>query len=263
MQSIDFYLVDAFASATFGGNTAAVCPLIEWLPDETLLKMAQQHKQSETAFFVSTDEGFELRWFTTMGEINLCGHATLATAHVLFEHLDCPDDAIRFSTRFVGPLTVTRDGDWLTLDFPAWKTEPSTPLPLLLKALGIDACKEVRVARDYMVVLESQRQVEDVRPDMHAMLALEKMVCVTAPGDGNYDFVSRFFCPGDAVAEDPVTGSAHSMLIPYWAEQLNKPQMLARQLSERGGDLRCQLAGDRVLIGGQAITYLIGKVLLR
>jgi PhzF family phenazine biosynthesis protein len=263
MQSIDFYLVDAFANATFGGNTAAVCPLTEWLPDATLLKMAKQHKQSETAFFVRTDDGFELRWFTTMGEINLCGHATLATAHIIFEHLDYPGEAIRFSTRFVGPLTVTRDGEWLTLNFPAWKTEPSTPLPLLLKALGIDSCKEVRVARDYMVVLESQRQVEDVRPDMHAMLPLEKMVCVTAPGDGNYDFVSRFFCPGDAVAEDPVTGSAHSMLIPYWAEKLNKQQMLARQVSERGGDLRWQLAGDRVLIGGQAITYLIGKVLLR
>lgn len=262
MQSIDFYMVDAFSNATFGGNTAAVCPLTEWLPDETLLNMAKQHKQSETAFFVTTDEGFELRWFTTLGEINLCGHASLATAHVIFEHLDYPHKTVKFSTRFVGPLTVTRDSDWLTLNFPAWKTAPSAPLPLLLEALGIGECKEVRVARDYMVVLESQRQVEDVRPDIIAMLPLEKMVCVTAQGEGGYDFVSRFFSPGDAVPEDPVTGSAHSMLIPYWAEKLNKTQMLARQVSERGGDLRCQLAGDRVLIGGQATTYLIGKVLL-
>lgn len=263
MQSIDFYLVDAFANAAFGGNTAAVCPLTEWLPDETLLKMAKQHKQSETAFFVSTDEGFELRWFTTTGEINLCGHATLASAHVIFEYLDYPRDTIRFSTRYVGPLAVTRNGEWLTLDFPAWKTEPSTPPPLLLEALGIGECKEVRVARDYMVVLGSQQQLEGLRPDTHAMLPLKKMVSVTAPGEGDYDFVSRFFCPGDAVAEDPVTGSAHSMLIPYWAEKLGKTQMLARQVSERGGDLRCELAGDRVLIGGQATTYLIGKVLLR
>ncbi|WP_238084861.1 PhzF family phenazine biosynthesis protein [Pseudescherichia vulneris] len=263
MQEIDFYMVDAFAATTFAGNAAAVCPLTEWLPDETLLKMSKQHNQSETAFFIANNNGFELRWFTTQGEINLCGHATLAAAHVIFEHLDYPDTTIRFDTRFVGPLTVTRSDDWLTLDFPAWETEPVMPLPLLLETLGITECKEVRVARDYLVVLENQRQVEAVRPDINAMLPLGKMVCITAPGEGEVDFVSRFFCPGEAVAEDPVTGSAHSMLIPYWAEKLDKTEMLAHQCSERGGDLRCQLVGDRVHIGGQTITYLIGKVLLR
>lgn len=263
MQPVDFYMVDAFADTTFGGNAAAVCPLTEWLPDNTLLKMAKQHNQSETAFFVTTDEGFELRWFTTQGEINLCGHATLAAAHVIFEYFDYPEATIHFSTRFVGPLSVTRNGEWLTLDFPAWDTEPVMPLPLLLETLGISECKEVRVARDYMVVLETQQQVEAVRADINAMIPLEKMVCITAQGEGEYDFVSRFFCPGEAVAEDPVTGSSHSMLIPYWAEKLGKTQMLARQVSERGGDLRCQLAGERVLIGGKAATYLIGKVLLR
>ncbi|WP_435948210.1 PhzF family phenazine biosynthesis protein [Dryocola sp. BD586] len=263
MQPIDFYMVDAFADTTFGGNAAAVCPLTEWLPDATLLKMAKQHNQSETAFFITTDEGFELRWFTTQGEINLCGHATLAAAHVIFEYFDYAETSIHFSTHFVGPLSVTRSGEWLTLDFPAWGTEPVMPLPLLLETLGISECKEVRVARDYMVVLETQQQVEAVRANINAMIPLEKMVCITAPGEGEYDFVSRFFCPGEAVAEDPVTGSAHSMLIPYWAEKLGKTQMLARQVSERGGDLRCQLAGDRVLIGGKAATYLIGKVLLR
>ncbi|RKQ38596.1 PhzF family phenazine biosynthesis protein [Enterobacter sp. R1(2018)] len=263
MQPIDFYMVDAFADTTFGGNAAAVCPLTEWLPDATLLKMAKQHNQSETAFFVTTDEGFELRWFTTQGEINLCGHATLAAAHVIFEYFDYAETTIHFSTRFVGPLSVTRSGEWLTLDFPAWSTEPVMPLPLLLESLGISECKEVRVARDYMVVLETRQQVEAVRADINAMIPLEKMVCITAPGEGEYDFVSRFFCPGEAVPEDPVTGSAHSMLIPYWADKLGKTQMFARQVSERGGDLRCQLAGDRVLIGGKAATYLIGKVLLR
>lgn len=263
MQPIDFYMVDAFADTTFGGNAAAVCPLTEWLPDETLLNMAKQHNQSETAFFVTTDSGFELRWFTTQYEINLCGHATLAAAHVIFEHLDYPDAVIQFDTRFVGPMTVTRNGEWLTMDFPAWATEPVMPLPLLLETLGISECKEVRVARDYMVVLENQQQVEAVKADINAMIPLEKMVCITAPGDGDYDFVSRFFCPGEAVAEDPVTGSTHSMLIPYWAEKLGKTQMLARQVSERGGDLRCQLEGSRVHIGGKASTYLIGKVLLR
>ena len=263
MKEIDFYMVDAFTSDTFGGNAAAVCPLIEWLPDATLLKMAQQHNQSETAFFVTTDSGFELRWFTTQGEINLCGHATLAAAHVIFEYLDYPDATVRFDTRFVGPLAVTRSGDWLTLDFPAWRTESVTPPARLLEALGITQYKEVRAARDYMVVLETQQQVEAASPDIHAMQPLGKMVCITAPGEGDYDFVSRFFCPGEAVAEDPVTGSAHSMLIPYWAEKLNKTQMLARQGSARGGDLRGQLLGERVHIGGQATTYLIGKVLLR
>ncbi|MCE0827167.1 PhzF family phenazine biosynthesis protein [Buttiauxella ferragutiae] len=263
MQQIDFYMVDAFTTATFGGNAAAVCPLTEWLPDATLLKMSKQHNQSETAFFVTTDRGFELRWFTTQGEIDLCGHATLAAAHVIFEHLDYPGTIIHFDTRFVGPLAVTRSGQWLTLDFPAWKTESVIPLPLLLDTLGIAECKEVRVARDYMVVMEKQQQVEAVCPNINAMLPLGKMVCITAPGEGKYDFVSRFFCPGEAVAEDPVTGSTHSMLIPYWAEKLNKTQMLARQVSGRGGELHCQLVGDRVHIGGQATTYLTGKVLLR
>ena len=263
MKEIDFYMVDAFTTTTFGGNAAAVCPLSEWLPDEILLKMSQQHNQSETAFFVTTDSGFELRWFTTQGEINLCGHATLASAHIIFEYLDYPDTTIHFDTRFVGPLTVTRSGDWLTLDFPAWETQSITPPPLLLEALGITDYQEVREARDYMVVLENQQQVETLRPDIHALIPLGKMVCITAPGEGEYDFVSRFFCPGEAVAEDPVTGSTHSMLIPYWAEKQGKTKMLARQVSARSGDLRCQLVGERVRISGQATTYLIGKVLLR
>lgn len=263
MQTIDFYMVDAFSDHTFGGNAAAVCPLTEWLADDVLLRMAQQHNQSETAFFVRNDSGFELRWFTTQDEINLCGHATLAAAHVIFEYLDYPDTEILFTTRFVGELKVSRNGDWLTLDFPAWSTETVNQVPaLLLKTLGIESAKEVRVARDYLVVLENQTQVEALTPDIAAMIPLGKMVCVTAPGE-NVDFVSRFFCPGEAVAEDPVTGSAHSMLIPYWGEKLGKNSLQARQVSARGGDLRCEWRGDRVLIGGQATLYLLGKVFLR
>lgn len=263
MQQIDFYMVDAFSSTTFSGNAAAVYPLMEWLPDETLLKMAKQHNQSETAFFVVSEKGFELRWFTSLGEINLCGHATLAAAHVIFEHLDYTGSSIHFETRFVGPLTVTRSGEWLTLDLPAWHAEPITPPPLLFDALGIRTYREVRVARDYLVVLENQEQVAALQPDIQAMIPLGKMICVTAPGDKQYDFVSRVFCPGDAVPEDPVTGSAHSMLIPYWADKLQKTPMLAYQGGERGGELRCRLEGDRVFIGGQATTYLTGKVFLR
>ncbi|MFK3659184.1 PhzF family phenazine biosynthesis protein [Scandinavium sp. NPDC088450] len=262
MQEIPFYMVDAFSDRTFGGNAAAVCPLFEWLPDETLLKMAQEHNQSETAYFVRTDSGFELRWFTTQGEINLCGHATLASAHVIFEYLDYPETEIHFSTRFVGELIVSRSGDWLTLNFPAWATETVEPPALLLEALGLDTYEEIRVARDYLVVLKTQQQLEALTPDIHAMLPLGKMICVTAPGE-NHDFVSRFFCPGESVAEDPVTGSAHSMLIPYWGEKLGKTKMQARQISARGGDLRCEWQGDRVLMSGQATTYIIGSVYLR
>ena len=263
MQEIDFYLVDAFSDKTFGGNAAAVCPLEAWLPDETLLKMAQQHNQSETAFFVRTDGGFELRWFTTLDEINLCGHATLAASHVIFEYLDYPHTEITFTTRFVGELTVKRSGDWLTLNFPARSTEVvENPPALLFSALGIPDAKEVRVGRDYLVVLESQQQVEALTPDIGAMIPLDKMVCVTASGE-KYDFVSRFFCPGEGVPEDPVTGSAHSMLIPYWSEKLGKTSLYAHQGAHRGGDLRCEMKGDRVLIGGQATLYLKGKIFLR
>lgn len=263
MQEIDFYLVDAFSDTAFGGNAAAVCPLEAWLADEMLLKMAQQHNQSETAFFVRTDEGFELRWFTTQSEINLCGHATLAASHVIFEYLDYPQTEITFSTRFVGNLRVKRNGDWLTLNFPAWSTEAvDQPPAALFSALGISGAKEVRLGRDYLVVLDSQQQVEELTPDIPAMLPLDKMVCVTAPGE-QYDFVSRFFCPGEGVPEDPVTGSTHCMLIPYWSEKVAKTRLNARQVSARGGDLRCELIGDRVLISGQATLYLKGKIFLR
>lgn len=263
MQEIDFYMVDAFSDRAFGGNAAAVCVLTEWLPDETLLKMAKQHNQSETAFFVRHDEGYELRWFTTQYEIDLCGHATLAAAHVIFNYLGHPETEIAFTTRFVGPLRVSRNGDWLTLDFPAWQTQPvDTPPPALFSALGIDHAVEVRAGRDYLVVLQDQQQVEALQPDIAAIMPLGKMVCVTALGD-DHDFVSRFFCPGEAVAEDPVTGSTHSMLIPYWGEKLGKTHLAARQVSARGGDLRCEWRGDRVSIAGQATTYLTGRIQLK
>lgn len=262
MQEIDFYMVDAFTDRTFGGNAAAVCPLNSWLPDETLLQMAKQHNQSETAFFVANDGGFELRWFTTLYEINLCGHATLAAAHVIWTHLGYDQPVIRFNTRFVGDLNVSRNDGWLTLDFPAWGSDIVTnPPALLFSSLGIDGAQEVRVGRDYIVVLENQQQVEAITPDINGMIPLGKMVCITAPGD-KADFVSRFFCPGEAVAEDPVTGSTHSMLIPYWGKRLGRQKMDARQVSRRGGVLRCEWFGDRVLIGGQAITYIVGKILL-
>lgn len=262
MQEIDFYLVDAFSDTTFGGNPAAVCPLKAWLPDEILLKMAQQHNQSETAYFVCSKGGIELRWFTTLSEVNLCGHATLAAAHVLFTELDYPDARIHFDTAS-GRLTVTREGDWMTLDFPACPTHEETPPPEMLTALGISRYVEARKGRAWLIVLENRQQVEALAPHFSAMTPGEHKVSVTARGEGEYDFVSRFFSPGVSLPEDPVTGSAHTMLIPWWSEKLGKTAMLARQVSARGGDVRCELKGSRVLMSGQASLYLKGTVFLR
>nr|WP_318381776.1 PhzF family phenazine biosynthesis protein [uncultured Enterobacter sp.] len=262
MQEIDFYIVDAFSDRTFGGNAAAVCPLVQWLPDETLLRMAQQHNQSETAFFVRNGHRFALRWFTTRNEVNLCGHATLASAQVIFNHLDEPGDTLVFDTAS-GELTVTRQGEWLTLNFPVGVTEEQTPPAAMLSALGITRYVAARKGRAWVIELESRAQVEALTPDISRMTPMEHKVSVTAKGEGDYDFVSRFFSPGEAVWEDPVTGSAHTMLIPYWAEKLGKTTLLARQVSARGGDVRCVLQGDRVLMSGQATTYLTGTVLLK
>ncbi len=262
MQEIEFYLVDAFSEGSFGGNPAAVCPLPAWLPDETLLNMTREHNQSETAFFVRHRGDIELRWFTTRGEVNLCGHATLATAWVLFNELDYPDARIHFDTAS-GRLTVSRDGDWLTLDFPACPGEPQTPPAEMLAALGIENYVEARKGRAWVLVLEDRQQVEAVTPDIHAMTPGEHKVSITARGEGEYDFVSRFFSPGAALWEDPVTGSAHTMLIPYWSEKLNKTSLFARQVSARGGDVRCELKGDRVLMSGRASLYMKGHLFLR
>jgi PhzF family phenazine biosynthesis protein len=259
MPTCPVYLIDAFASAPFKGNVAAVCPLPEWPGDAVLQNMAIEHNQSETAYFVPKDDGYELRWFTVLGEINLCGHATLASAHVIFRHLNFPHDKVRFQTRFVGDLFVTRDGDWLTLDFPSWMPEPVAIPAEAAAAIGGIQPLEVHSQRDYLFLLRNAAEVRAVKPDYAIMEALQLRVCVTAQGD-DCDIVSRFFCPGDAVPEDPVTGSAHSMLVPFWAARLGKTKMLARQLSARGGELHCELIGDRVMIAGQAVTYLEGQV---
>ena len=259
MNSYPFYLVDAFASEPFKGNVAAVCPLPSWPDDAVLQKMAIEHNQSETAFFVPKDDGYELRWFTILGEINLCGHATQASAHVIFRHLNFVSARLRFQTRFVGDLFVTRQGDWLTLDFPSWIPEPVAMPEIAAASLGGIVPLKAYCQRDYLFLLRDAAEVRAVKPNYAVMEKLGRQVCVTATGD-DCDFVSRFFCPGDAMPEDPVTGSAHAMLVPFWAKRLGQTTMLARQLSERGGELRCELAGDRVLIAGQAVTYLEGQV---
>lgn len=209
MQEIDFYLVDAFSDRAFGGNAAAVCPLEAWLPDETLLKMAKQHNQSETAFFVERITGLNCAGLPRRMKLTSAATQPSRLLTLFSNTSDYPHTEITFTTRFVGDLTVQRSGDWLTLNFPAWSTEVvDTPPALLFSALGINAANEVRVGRDYMVVLDSQRQVEALTPDIAAMLPLGKMVCVTAPGD-EYDFVSRFFCPGKGAGRSGDGISSH------------------------------------------------------
>lgn len=259
---LPIYQVDAFTDRLFGGNPAAVVPLEGWLPDDLLQTIAAENNLSETAFFVPDGSGYELRWFTPAVEVDLCGHATLATACVIATLLDRGRERIDFTTRKAGTLTVTREGGVYTLDFPSRPPEPvEAPHPDLAAALGGPAPSAVLGARDYLVVYENAKDVLALKPDMARLASVDRFaVCVTAPGSDGVDFVSRFFAPARGIPEDPVTGSAHCMLIPYWARRLGKERLAARQVSRRGGSLRCELAGDRVRIGGEAVLYLEGSI---
>ncbi len=252
------YHVDAFATAVFHGNPAAVCLLDEWLPDTTLQNIAAENNLSETAFLVAHGGDYDLRWFTPAIEVDLCGHATLAAAFVLFTERGVNTNAIRFHSRS-GLLTVSRDGAVLTLDFPSRPAIHCTAPEALVRGLGAKP-GEVLKARDYLAVFASETEVRALKPDFAALRTLDCLgIIATAPGN-DCDFVSRFFAPGAGVDEDPVTGSAHCTLIPYWSRRLGKPALLARQVSTRGGELVCRDAGERVCIGGRATTYLRGQI---
>ncbi|MFA5668140.1 MAG: PhzF family phenazine biosynthesis protein [Balneolaceae bacterium] len=257
-MKLPIYQVDAFSKNVFGGNPAAVCPLGEWLPSELMQKLAMENNLSETAFIVPEKDGYGLRWFTPTTEVDLCGHATLATAHVLFEHLAYPKKEINFYTKS-GKLVVQKEGDRLMMDFPADKMEKVVAPPILLQSIGV---KEGDVYRsdDYMVVLQDEEQVASLEPNFSMLAEVDaRGVIVTAPGK-SVNFVSRFFAPQSGINEDPVTGSAHTKLVPYWAQRLGKNELEARQISKRGGDLSCRLKGDRVEILGHAATYLTGEI---
>lgn len=263
MTMIPIYQVDAFTDRAFHGNPAAVCPLRTWLDDALMQAIAAENNVAETAFFVRrTDGEIDLRWFTPETEVDLCGHATLATAHVLFTELDLREAELRCHTKS-GVLTVTRDGDKLTLDFPARPPHPIEPLPGLAEALGASPARVFK-ARDVMAVFETAAAVRALRPDMSRIAALDTFaVSVTAPGtgdDADVDFVSRFFTPQHGVPEDPVTGSAHCHLVPFWAAELGRTTLRARQVSPRGGELWCELRGDRVRMSGHAVLVLKGTL---
>jgi len=259
-MKIPIYQADAFTDKLFGGNPAAICPLDEWLPDQTMQKIAVENNLAETAFFVKNEIGYKLRWFTPEYEIDLCGHATLASAHILFTELGFEGDAIYFDTVKAGNLIVTKNGDKYTMDFPSRPAIHIEPPVGLIEALGEELPKEVLRSRDYFLVYETENEIKDISPDFFALSKMDTVgVIVTAPGN-EVDFVSRFFAPGAGIPEDPVTGSAHCNLIPYWAEKLGKSKLHAYQLSARKGELWCELKGDRVLISGKAVTYLKGEI---
>jgi PhzF family phenazine biosynthesis protein len=257
-MKIKQYQVDAFASRVFEGNPAAVCPLDIWLPDELLQAIAEENNLSETAFFVPAGKGFYLRWFTPVSEVDLCGHGTLATAHVILNILGHAGERVDFETRS-GPLSVVRDGELLAMDFPAQPPQPCETPRELVVGLGAEPV-EVLVAGDYIAVFDNEEAVRDLAPDIGILRELAlRGVCVTAPGNGT-DFVSRFFAPKEGIPEDPVCGSAHCELTPYWASRLGKKEMQARQISKRGGDVRCRLMGERVILSGQAVTFMAGEI---
>lgn len=259
-MKLTIFQVDAFAEAVFGGNPAAVVPLEAWLDDEVLQAIAMENNLSETAFFVPGEEGVRLRWFTPNAEVDLCGHATLAAAHVLFEHLGWTRPDIRFLSNS-GPLVVRREDGLLAMDFPAVASQPVVVPDDLTASLGV-LPETVLAGTDYLVVLDRAEAVAALAPDLVRLARLDRRgVIVTAPGE-DCDFVSRCFYPALDVAEDPVTGSAHCQMVPYWAERLGKSRLRARQISSRGGHVDCELQGGRVVLRGQAVTYLEGTLFL-
>ena len=260
-MTIPIYQADAFTDKLFGGNPAAVCPLDSWLSDELMQQIALENNLSETAYLVKENNDYHIRWFTPGTEVKLCGHATLASAHILFNVLGYAGNTIIFHSKS-GALKVTKlDSGKLMLDFPANEPEEIKEIPAgILEGLGIISAPVFKTSFDYMVVLPSQKAIEALTPDFKKLAQTPcRGIIATAKGDV-VDFVSRCFYPQSGIDEDPVTGSAHTIMVPYWAKQLNKTTMKAIQLSARRGYLDCELAGDRVLMSGNGVTYLKGEI---
>lgn len=255
------YVVDAFTDSVFRGNPAAVCILDEWLSDALMLEIAREHNLSETAFAVRNGEQYELRWFTPCSEVDLCGHATLATAYVLMRFVVPDWEAVSFQTKS-GLLTVKKNQDLYELDFPLRKPQMTDVTEQMAQAIGTTILEAYVFGEYLLLLLEDEQQVQNMEPNFDLLRALaDHAVIVTAKGD-TLDFVSRFFAPNVGIPEDPVTGSAHTILIPFWAEKLGKNRMTAKQLSRRGGILNCENCGDRVKISGEAALYSINEIFL-
>jgi len=258
-MTLSLYVVNAFTNKPFAGNPAAVCPLDARLPDDTMQSIAAQNNLSETAFFVKEGDDYRIRWFTPACEAKLCGHATLASAYVLFNELQYEGAVLRFESKS-GSLTVSRDEDRLALNFPVWKLQPADNIDAVAGAIGQAPAKICYGGDDLIAILENESQVVNIKPDFSLVKNLRaRGLIVTAPGD-KVDFVSRFFAPAAGIPEDPVTGSAHCALTPYWSAELGKTKLTARQVSARGGDLICELQGERVKIAGNAQLYAKGHI---
>jgi PhzF family phenazine biosynthesis protein len=258
---LTMFQVDAFTSRVFKGNPAAVLVLEDWLDDAVLQAIAQENNLAETAFARPNGDGWDLRWFSPVHEVNFCGHATLATAHVLFDHHGARD-ALSFETR-VGRLVVEKTAAGLSLDIPAFHPEPlALEDPDLAEILGVQPLETFRNFENIYAVFQSSQMLTAFEPDLRKIETLFPCgLCVTSPGDGQ-DFLSRYFAPGAGIPEDPVTGSTHATLVPYWAEQLGKTSLTARQASQRGGDLICRLSGNRVILFGQCATFMKADIFL-
>lgn len=258
---LPLYQVDAFTDTLFAGNPAAVVPLESWLPDPVMQSIAAENNLAETAFFIRDGEGWFVRWFTPANEIDLCGHATLASAFVIRNFIDREAAEFTFRTKVAGDLRVLFADGLYTLDFPTRAPQAVDVHPDLIRALGGPPPELVQVSRDWFVVYKDAATVRALTPDFALLNGVGRMTIVTAPGDEEgVDFVSRFFAPMDGIPEDPVTGSAHCTLIPYWAGRLGKEVLEARQVSDRGGKLHCRLLGDRVHIAGRGVLYLEGTI---
>jgi PhzF family phenazine biosynthesis protein len=261
-MTLPIYQVDAFASGVFKGNPAAIVPLESWL-DETLMQaIAMENNLSETAFILKEGDGYGIRWFTPEYEIDLCGHATLASAFIIKTFLEPHVQEIRFSTQKAGMLKTTAKDGAYTLDFPARMPEPAAAPPRLLEIIGVQKVVEVLRSRDYFVVLPDEEAVQNAQPDYNLMKTLDAIGVIVSARGTSADVVSRCFYPGAGIPEDPVTGSAHCNIIPYWSGKLGKTKLFARQLSPRGGALHCELAGDRVLMRGECVLFLKGEIYL-
>lgn len=259
-MKLKIFQVDAFSSKPFSGNPAAVCILDKWLDGDLMQKIANENNLSETAFAVPKDDRYEIRWFTPEIEVDLCGHATLATAHILFNHLDHPSDRVEFDTLNSGRLFVEKSGLKLTLDLPADVIEEMVVPEVIVTALQTPPLKAYRGKTDFMFIYASQTEIESLDPDFGLLAQMGgRGIIVTSMGN-EANFVSRFFAPQTGINEDPVTGSAHTTLMPYWSAVLDKKRLTAQQLSARGGNLVCELHGDRVKISGEAVTYLEGEI---
>ena len=257
-MTLKLYQIDAFATKVFEGNPACVMPLISWLDDALMQKIAMENNLSETAFFVPKGEDFEIRWFTPSKEVNLCGHATLASAYVLFELLDYDRDSIVFHSKS-GALHIKRENDLISMDFPSEPPISCKTPSAIIEAFGIEPV-EVLKSVDYIVVFENETDIRAIKPNYEALKKLDlRGVCITTT-DTKYDFVSRFFAPNYGVDEDSVTGSAYTQLMPYWTKRLGKDKLFSKQVSMRGGELMCEHKGERIMIAGKCVSYMVGDV---